>query len=303
MLIKRILYNIKNPRYFLKKRLQEISCLLSDEIYIKLMFKTRVRYWPNLKHPKTFNEKQNWLKLHDRNPRYTLMADKFAVKKIVSSLIGEQHVVPCFGVWENAEDIDFDKLPNQFVLKCTHNSGGGMCICKDKSKLCIDDVRRKLNLGLKTNFYALSRVWPYKHIPPRIIADKFLDDHTGTELRDYKFWCFNGQPKVMYCTNKGKEIYENYYDMDFNPLNISHGFKRQVPEIEKPIAFEEMKELAAKLSVGIPFVRVDFFYVDGVVYFGEFTFYDWGGFMAFTNKKVDRALGDLIDLNLVKRSN
>lgn len=296
MLVQRVVNNIKNPRYFLQKRLQGISKYLSDKQYVRLMFLVRVGYWPNLKTPKTFNEKQNWLKLHDHNPLYTMMADKYAVKKYVADLIGEEHVVPCYGVWENADEINFSALPNQFVLKCTHNSGGGMCICRDKSKLDMNETRRKLNEGLKSDFYSISRVWPYKDIPRRILADKFLDDHMGKELRDYKFWCFNGVPRVMYCTNKGKQIYENFYDMDFRPLDISHGFIHQVPEFDRPAAFEEMKELASKLSTGIPFVRIDFFYVDGIVYFGEFTFYDWGGFKAFEKKQTDIELGSYIDL-------
>lgn len=156
---------------------------------------------------------------------------------------------------------------------------------------------------LSNDFYWASREWPYKNIPHRIIADELLDDHTGKELRDYKFWCFNGEPKFMYLTIKGKNIYENFYDMDFRPANINHGFPRHQPEFEKPYGFEIMKELAVKLSQGLPFVRIDFFLIDKKIYFGEYTFFDWGGLRPFKNYKMDVELGKQINLSLVKKTN
>lgn len=268
---------LTDPRHDFELFLNKTAYRWSDERFIKL------KYWSlqgkklNINNPQTFTEKQNWLKLHDHNPLYTQLADKYRVKEFVANKIGKEHVVPCYGFWERVEDIDFSILPQQFVMKCNHNSGGGMVICKNKNALNLDQVKQGLEIGLQDDFFKYSRVWPYKNIKRGVLADMYLDDHVGTELRDYKWWCFNGEPKVMYCTNKGKDIYENFYDMDFKPLDISHGFRRFEPEIEKFPEFELMRELAGKLSEGLPFVRVDFFDVDGHVYFGEFTFFDWGG--------------------------
>jgi hypothetical protein len=222
------------------------------------------------------------------------MADKYAVKQYVANLIGEEFVVPCLGVWDSVDEIEFEKLPKQFVLKCTHDSGGNV-ICKDKSQLDIVLTKKRLTDSLSKDYYLPGRDKQYRDIPKKILADKFLDDHTGNELRDYKFWCFNGVPTYMYCTNKGKNVYENFFDMDFNPVSIDHGFPRLEPEPERPEEFELMKELASKLSKNLPFVRVDFFDVNHRVYFGEFTFFDWGGFKPFNNG-WDEKLGELIIL-------
>lgn len=288
---------VKNPKAVLwEKVANRLASRYDDEAWI------RFKYWYwfgrriNLEQPQTFNEKLNWIKLHDRNPRYTLMADKYEVKKIVAELIGDQYVVPCYGVWSRYEDIDFSQLPQQFALKCNHNSGGGI-LCRDKNKLNHQELSKRFKSWQTSEFYQYSREWPYKNIKRCILAEELLDDHSGRELRDYKFWCFNGEPRVMYITNKARDIYENFYDMEFKPLPINHGFSRTVPEYKKPELFELMKELAAKLSQGIPFVRVDFFDVNGRVYFGEYTFFDWGGFRPFSGD-WDLSLGKLIDLGV-----
>lgn len=272
-----------------------LTSFVPDKLYVKKLFKAKVGYPIHLDNPKTLNEKLNWLKLYNRKPIYTKLADKFEVKLIVAKLIGEQYVVKNLGKWKSFEEIDFNKLPNQFVLKCTHDSSGAI-VCRDKSTFDYMAAKTKINNSMDLNYFYAYREWPYKNIKPVIIADEFLDDHSGKELNDYKFWCFNGEPKYMYCTVKAKEIYENFYDMDFNPVYINHGFARRVPEFEKPAKFEEMKTLAAKLSKGIPFVRVDFFYVDGRVYFGEFTFYDWAGIRPFSSYEQDLELGKLLTI-------
>lgn len=268
----------------------------NDKLFISLIYKERFGREIDWENPKGFNEKLQWLKIFAHRPEYVTMADKYAVKKYVAERIGEQYVVPCLGVWERAEDIDFDVLPNQFALKCTHNSGRGRCICKDKTKLDMVQVRKEISEGLKENYYLPGRDKQYRDIPRKIIADQYLDDGTGSELRDYKWWCFDGTPKFMYYTNKGEHIYENFYDMDYNLVNINHGFPRLLPEQPKPANFELMRELATKLSQGIPFVRVDFFDVNGHVYFGEFTFFDWGGLKPFESWEMDLELGKLIKL-------
>lgn len=265
-----------------------------DKRYLSIRYRMSFHKKMNWDNPQTFNEKMQWLKLYAHKPIYATMADKYAVKKFVANIIGDDYVVPCLGVWQTVDEIDFDKLPNQFVLKCTHDSGGNV-ICKDKSSLDIELTKKKLSDSLKRDYYLPGRDKQYRDIPKKIIADKFLDDGKGSELRDYKFWCFNGVPTYMYYTNKGEHIYENFYDMEYNPVNINHGFSRLQPEMEKPEEFELMKSLAEKLSKDIPFVRVDFFDVNHRVYFGEFTFFDWGGLRPFKDD-WDMKLGKLIKL-------
>lgn len=267
---------------------------LPDKWYLKLLWEYTYGYELDLEHPKTFNEKLNWLKLYHRKPEYTLMVDKYEVKKIVSSCIGSQYVVDNYAVANKWEDIDFSKLPERFVVKCTHDSGGAF-VCHDKKCFDFDGTRKQVMENLNTNYYYSLREWPYKNVKPRIVVDRLLDEHTGNKLQDYKFWCFDGQPVYMYCTIKGGQVYENFYDMEFQPVPIDHAFPRHKPEFERPSHFELMKELATQLSQGIPFVRVDFFYVEGQVYFGEYTFYDWGGFRSFSGD-WDERLGDLIKL-------
>ena len=299
MNIKKIPYYYHHPKEALMMMLSKNAHRFKDDRrYLNLKWRIVNFYGGeriNWEHPTTFNEKLNWLKLNDRNPLYTDMADKYLAKAIASEKIGQEHVAHCYGVYDKAEEIPFDDLPEQFVLKCTHDSGS-MVICKDRRKLDKGEIIRKLNKALQTEYFFKSREWPYKNIRRRIIAEEYLDDHSGTELRDYKFWCFNGEPKVVYLTNKGTDIYENFYDLNFNPLDISHGFRRHIPEFEKPKELEQMCQMAARLSEGIPFVRVDFFDVEGQVYFAEYTFYDWGGFMPFTDKSWDIRLGSWIRL-------
>lgn len=277
------------------------SHVLSDEQFIKFNFRLRMGYPLNLDNPKTFNEKLNWLKLNDHNPLYTKMADKYDVKKYVKERIGEEYVVPCLGVWNNLDDMDFDTLKYPCVLKATNDSSGTI-ICRSRDSINPSAIRKRLSVSMKRNWYAQSREWVYKDIEPRIIADEFLDDGSGHELRDYKFWCFNGEPRYMYVTNKAADVFENFYDMDFKPVDINHGFKRHVPEFECPDGFDMMKSLCKRLLEGIdvPFVRIDFFYVKGKIYFGEFTFYDWGGMRPFSNTEWDYKLGEYLKLPINK---
>lgn len=273
--------------------------LFPDRIYLKLLYPYKMRGEKlNLDAPLKFNEKLNWMKINYRDPRFTKLADKYEVKQIVKDIIGNVYVVPCYGIYNCFDDISFDDLPQQFVVKTTHDSSG-VFIVRDKNTFDITSLKKRLNMLLNKNHYWLYREWPYKNIKPRILIEQLLDDKTGRELRDYKFWCFNGVPKIMYITNKGKTIEENFYDMDFRPVNINHGFPRTVPEYSKPKEFEEMKELASKLSKGLPFVRIDFFDVNNRVYFGEYTFYDWGGFQPFEDPFWENTLGSWINLNQI----
>lgn len=291
-------YYILNSSCILMWIVFNLKRFFPDKFYLKIIYRIRFGCKLNLGCPKGFNEKLNWLKLYDRNPFYTKLADKYAVKEYITATIGKQYVVPCYGVWESFNAIDFSKLPQQFVLKTNHDSSG-VTIVLDKTKFDNKGKKNFYNKLLKRNWFYPLREWPYKNIVPRIFAEQFLDEGTGKELSDYKFWCFNGVPKVMYITNKGKEIYENFYDMDFNPLDIDHGFPRKEPEYAVPLHFDEMKKLASHLSKGFPFIRIDFFLIGEKIYFGEFTFYDWGGIKPL-NRKWEEKVGDWIDLSLIQ---
>ncbi len=253
----------------------------------------------DLKDPKTFNEKLQWLKLYDRNPEYTKMVDKYEVKKYVADIIGEEYIIPTLGVWDKFEDIDFAALPDQFVLKCTHDSGG-LVICRDKSKLDIEEAKKKITSSLKTNYYYQGREWQYKRVKPCIIAEKYMVDESGYELKDYKFFAFDGKSRAMFIASDrntpGEETKFDFYDMDFNLLPFTNGHPNSGKSIQKPETFDKMRELSEKLSKGIPQLRVDFYDVNGHIYFGELTFYHWGGMMPFDPEEWDHKFGEWIKL-------
>lgn len=253
----------------------------------------------DLENPKTFNEKIQWLKLYDRKPLYTKMVDKYEAKKYVAELIGEEYIIPTLGVWDRFEDIDFDALPNQFVLKCTHDSGG-LVICRDKTQFDKDAAKSKIKKCMKRNYYLHAREWPYKNVRPRIIAEKYMEDAETQELRDYKFFCFNGIPKIMFVSSerqsRKEEVKIDFFDMDYNHLPIRKGHPNAPVLPKKPEAFETMKVLAEKLSSGVPLLRVDFYEVNGKCYFGELTFSSGGGMGPFDPEEWDYRFGEWITL-------
>ena len=296
---KRLIRFLTNPDY----RFESLGTRghlknMSDDVYLSRMFKAKVGYPLDLTAPKTFNEKLQWLKLHDRKPIYTTMVDKYAVKDYVASIIGEEYIIPTLGVWDRFEDIDFDALPDQFVLKCTHDSGG-LVICKDKSKLDMKKARKKINKSLHRNYYYMFREWPYKDVKPHIIAEKYMEDHSTAELRDYKFFCFGGVAKC-YKVDFDRFIAHkaNYFTPDGELMKL--GEKDYPPDFDKKIPIPEnldkMKEFAEKLSATLPFLRADFYDVDGKVYFGELTFYPASGFGRFIFDGNDELLGSWIKL-------
>lgn len=271
---------------------------LSSKKYLEIKFKLRMGYKLDIHNPLTFNEKLQWLKLYDHRPEYTMMVDKFEVKKYVSSIIGENYIIPTLGVWNTFDEIDFEKLPNQFVLKCTHDSGG-VAICRDKSNFDFLAARKKINHSLKTNFYLVSREWPYKNVKPRIIAEQYLENDNEMELKDYKFMCFDSKVKCEFvCSNRhstsGLEV--TFYDTEWKRLPFERHYPQAKNEIAKPINFDEMKNLAELLSKNIPFVRIDFYEVKGKTYFGEITFFPGAGMEEFRPSEWDKTLGDWIPL-------
>lgn len=282
-------------RYFSNKGYVKF---ISDEKYLKVRFRTEMGRELDLENPKTYTEKLQWLKAYDHRPIYTQMVDKYEAKKFVADRIGSEYVIPLLGVWDNPEDIDFDSLPDQFVLKTTHDSGS-FVICKDKTKLDIPAVRKKFRPLMKRNYYWGTREWPYKNVKPRIIAESYLEDPRHGELRDYKFFTFGGKPKVLYIAqgrNKDEATVADFFDMEFRHLNftIDHDMAPVLPE--KPACFEEMKRLATVLSEGTPQLRVDFYEVDGKVYFGELTFFHCSGLSTFHPEKWDRIFGEWVEL-------
>lgn len=272
---------------------------LSDECFLKFKYRAKFGRSLNLANPATFNEKLQWLKLHDRNPLYTTLVDKLAVKQWVAEHIGEQYVVPTYGVWERFEDIDFDSLPERFVLKCTHDSGG-LAICRDRATFNVDGARKKIERSLKRNYYWLNREWPYKDVPPRIIAEEFLEPADGSDdLADYKYFCFSGEARAMFvATNRfGEgETRFDFFDMEWRHLPFTNGHPNSDVEVTKPAAFDEMRQMAERLSEGIPHVRVDFYEAAGGTYFGEMTFSHWGGFVPFDPPEWDVIFGNWIEL-------
>lgn len=264
---------------------------LSDEQYLKLKYKNVFGKELDLENPKTFNEKLQWLKLYDRKPEYTVMVDKYLAKQYVASKIGEEYVVPLLGVWDDPEDIDFDTLPNQFVLKCNHNSGVGMCICRDKSRLDVHTVKKELLKGLREDYYLKNREWPYKNVPRKVIAEKFLEDADEC-LTDYKFFCFSGKPEIVYISkDNATDARTDFFDMEFNHLNLHMKDPNADVPPSKPREFEKMKEIATVLSKGIPHVRVDLYDISGKLYVGELTFYHNGGFGPVSPDEWDYKLG------------
>ena len=273
---------------------------MSDKKYISLAYEINMGAKLDLECPKLYNEKLQWLKLHDRNPLYTKMVDKYEMKNYVKSILGDGYTVPTLGVWDSFDDIDFGALPNQFVLKCTHDSGG-LVICKDKTKLDIEQSKKKISDSLSSNYYLRGREWPYKNVKRRVIAEEYMKEDASGWLTDYKFFCFNGEPKIVYISkDRSENPHTDFFDMEFNHLDMRmkdpNSSNEQLPQ--KPARFNDMIEIAKALSKEIPHVRVDFYMVDDKIYVGEMTFYHCGGFALITPEEWAKKMGDWIDLHL-----
>lgn len=287
-------------RFMILSRKTPIYDSMDDKSFLIRKYHSELNKSLSLEIPKTFAEKMQWLKLYNRKEIYTTMVDKFSVKKYVADRIGEEYIIPTLGVWDKIESIDFDSLPDQFVLKCTHDSGG-LVICRDKSKLQKSDLDDKIASRLKHNFYLVGREWPYKNVVPRIIAEQYLEDSNTRELCDYKFYCFGGIPR--YCQvilNRSTSETVDFFDMnwkhqDFTGLGLPLKPFSKIT-INRPLNFEKMKKFAGLLSEKTPFLRVDFYEVNGKLYFGELTFYPASGFGEFYPSEWNNTLGDLIDL-------
>ncbi|RDU22849.1 glycosyl transferase [Anaerosacchariphilus polymeriproducens] len=271
---------------------------LPDDTLLKFIYRIRFDKNLNLKNPRTFNEKIQWLKLYDRKAQYTRMVDKYAVRKLIKKNLGDEYLIPLLGVWNTFEEINFDELPNQFVMKCTHDSGS-VIICKDKEKFDINEAKEKMKKALNRNYYYLWREWPYKNIKPRIIAEKYMLDESNSELKDYKFMVFNGEVKCSFvCHNRyGKEgLYVDFYDKDWNRMSFERHYHSSNIILPKPKNYDLMVKISEDFSKGIRFIRIDFYEINGKLYFGEFTFYPGSGLEEFSPEWYDKKFGSWLNL-------
>ena len=294
-----------NRGEFMASILMHLNFLFPDKLYLTLLFRLKMGYWMDWKNPKTFSEKLQWLKLYNRKPEYTTMVDKYAVKEYVAKIIGEEYIIPTLGVWDRPEDIDWDSLPQKFVLKTTHGGGGsGVVICKDKDTFNQDAAVAKLKKSLKGCIYKSFREWPYKNVDRKILAEALLEELTpaknNTDLPDYKFYCFNGEP--IYCQvirdRRSKETID-FYDMEWKHMpfvGLNPVADNGLNPVARPICQCKMTEICKKLSIGLPFSRVDLYLIDDKIYFGEITFYPASGMGIFTPNEWNDKLGAMIKL-------
>lgn len=296
----KIKFNINH--YFIKV-LFKFSRWVPDKPYISIQNRIMLGRTINWRKPQLFSDKMQWLKLYDRNPFYTILVDKVAVKEYVAKLIGRQYIIPTLGVYAKGEDIDWDALPNQFVLKCNHDAGSNsVVLCNDKTTLDKLVIIKKLNNRLRINNYWHTKEWPYKNVKPCILAEKMLQTPIGTVPEDYKFYCFNGEPRfLLVIKGRGVNLQYCYFDMNFNLMPIMDKgmeFPSEIPT--KPRNFEKMVEMVRKLCAEIPHVRIDLYNIDGNIFFGEYTFYSAGGFESFEPYKWNLTFGNWIDITNIR---
>ena len=290
-------YSIFSPLFY-RGHLKWIPDKQALQLWYRSIFGKKL----NLKDPKTFNEKLQWLKLYDRNNIYPTIVDKYTAKKYVSDIIGDEYLIKTLGVYDCFEEIDIEKLPNSFVIKCTHDSGG-IVICTDKNKLDFTQAKNKIEKSLACNYYYEGREWPYKVIKPRVIVEEYMSNDDGKQLMDYKFFCFNGHVKCLYVSEgshtKNQKL--QFFDVTYSPMDCKRKDYLEYNKLpQKPLNFDLMINLAEKLSYGIPHVRVDLYEINNKVYFGEMTLYTCSGFIPFVDEKWDRIFGDYLDLPNIK---
>lgn len=282
---------------------------LPEKSVVKILWWTKTGKWLDVGNPKTFNEKLQWLKINNHNPKLTTLVDKYLVRGYIRDLLGEEYLIPLIGCWDNLDEIDFDSLPDQFVLKCNHNAAIGLCVCRDKKVLNADKVKKELRRGLSSNFYYSSREWAYKNVQRRIICEKYMEDGSGNGLRDYKFFCFNGEAKFIYIS-EGLENHEtariSFYGFDGKEMPFHRRDYRQFSVTPAfPDNIQEMIEIANKIAsqlageIGLPFARVDLYSIQGKTYFSEITLYPNSGYIPFEPGIWDEKIGEWIDLSMI----
>ena len=291
---------IENPQYFITSPAAKGWLnWVPDSLYLKVLYRVIMRRKLNLKNPKEYNEKLQWLKLNDRKPEYSTMVDKYEVRGYIADLLGDKYLIPCLGIYDSVDEIDIDALPDRFVLKCTHDSGS-VEICKDKSSFDIEGARHRLSQAMKRNYYATYREWPYKYVKPRIIAEGYLEGDGG-DLKDYKVMCFNGEAKIIEVHEnrfvEGKVHTQTFYDREWNivPLTQVETVTVDRPG-ERPRQLDEILRLSELIAKDMYHVRIDWYIEGDKIYFGEITFFDGSGFESFSTPEMERMLGDMIKL-------
>lgn len=282
----------------MNNKIAKVLGLIPDSLYLRLRYYMHTKKRLNLRNPKRFNEKLQWLKLYNRRPEYTVMVDKYRVREYIKDTIGEEYLIPLIGVWDNVDDIDFNALPEKFVIKCNHNSGEGMYICTDKSKMDVEKVKEGLKRGLEQDYYLCDREWPYKNVPHKIVAEEYLDDGSGRGINDYKVFNFNGEPYIIQVDfDRFIEHKKNLYTTEWILCDFAFNYPSH-PEVKipKPEKLDEMLELSRKLSKDSPYMRTDFYSVNGKLYFGELTFFPASGYGEFKPDDIDFELGEKIIL-------
>lgn len=282
------------------KRIRYALLFLPDKLYLKICYRLKLHEKLNIKDPQKFNEKMQWLKLYNQNPQYTIMVDKYRVREYISEKIGEDYLIPLVGgPYTSVEEINFDKLPEQFVLKCNHDSGS-VIICTDKTHFDISEAKKKLNYCLKHNFWYLGREWPYKNVEPCIIAEKYMVDESGSELKDYKIFNFNGEPELIQVDfDRFKQHKRNLYDTNWNMLDIIIEYPSDRERLlSKPKQLDKMLDLARMLSKDVPFLRTDFYSIGDKIFFGELTFFCESGFGKIAPVEYEVYLGNKIKLDV-----
>ena len=288
--------------------------MFSDAKYLKAMYYVSFGKKLNLDNPKTYNEKMQWMKLYNRNPLYTQLVDKVEVKKYVNTLLGPGYTFPMLGCWDNPDEIDFDSLPNEYILKCNHNSGVGMAICKDNSKelftkahggdkivISKQEVIEGLRKGLNQDFFVKGREWPYKNVKRRVFAEKLMKSDDGNPLKDYKIFCFDGEPKYIWVGSNYTPMWFDLYSSNWENLHVKWGYNAGSETLPPPVNLKSLLEVARKLAQNIPHVRIDLYSINGQIYFGEYTFFTWGGFGKIEPKEWDLKLGEQIKLPPLKQ--
>lgn len=292
---------ISDRRAFLAQLIQLLNPIFSDKRYLELQFRLRMGYPIDWNNPKTYNEKLNWLKLYDHNPLYTKLVNKDTVKSYVANIIGAQYLIPTIAKWNTPKDVNLEILPDRFVIKTTHGGGNeGVYICKDKSRFDKIDFMRWFDKAIRQDLYKSSREWPYKNVPKQLICEPYIEDMSTGELRDYKFFCFDGEVKALFVATerqKREEPFFTFFDQDYNPLPIKQGHPVSPVIPQKPACFDEMKKVASTLSQGLTHVRVDLYEANSKVYFGEMTFYHFGAVVPFEPREWDLRFGEWIKLH------
>lgn len=294
-----IKYYLTHPIVVLSRFAAKGFIYMPDKLFLKIVYAEKTGLKLNLEKPQRYNEKLQWMKLYDRNPLYTDLVDKYVVKQRIKDMIGEEYIIPTLGVWNKFEDIDFESLPEQFVLKCTHDSGG-LVICKSKKELDLKKASKKISKSLKRDYYLLGREWPYKNVKRKIIAEQYMEDYETGELRDYKFFCFNGVVKALYVASErykeGSDVKFDFFSPRYEHLPFTRGHKNADVTPQKPQHLEKMIELAEIISSNLRAARIDFYECNGRIYFGEITFFPDGGFFRFEPDEWDYNFGKWLEL-------